>query len=273
MRNFDQLIESLANHGVPKKELKALRDMTGHLSRLDKYYARVGLPNLQSLKLQKILAQFMISSTAIFLLKKYTGKKILVVQGTARVLPGTHAYDRIVRLTRLAGPDWIIVHGGGGGIMDAARVGGLMGGSITVGLHFDSEFVINGASGTVDQINLYHTEFYSRMFAFLEYADAIVIDEGGLGTLQEKSWAEGCIQCGIHRAIPIFVLSKNFWKHLANHTDLLIEQKLASPQDQFLIRVVDDGKEEEVYSRIAAYYAARPDLVAAQLAALGVGGT
>ena len=273
MKDFEQLLEGLANYKVPKKPLKALRSMIDHLSRLDKHYAAIGLPDSQALKLQKILQQFVISSTAIFLLKKYTGKRVLVVQGTARAPIGTPAYDRIVRIVSLAGPDWIIVHGGGGGIMDAARVGGQLGGSITVGLHFDSEFVINGASGTIDPINLYHTEFYSRMFAFLEYADAILIDEGGLGTLQEKSWAEGCIQCGIHRTIPLFILSKKFWKHLVEHTDLLIEQKLVSPSDKDLIRVVDEGKEEEVFSRIEAYYAARPELVAAQAAALGVVGT
>ena len=107
MKHFEQLLESLVQFKVPQQKLDALRSMIDHLAALDTHYASVGLPNLQALKLQKILQQFLISSTAIFLLKKYTGKRILVVQGTARAAIGTPSYDRIVRITSLAGPDWI----------------------------------------------------------------------------------------------------------------------------------------------------------------------
>jgi len=269
MKHFNELLESLVQLKVPSEKLDALRDMVTHLDALENLYGRTGLPETSASKLQKILQQFLISSVAIFLLKKHTGKKILVIQGTARAPIGSPAYDRIVRIASLAGPDWIVVHGGGGGIMDAARVGGQRGGSITVGLHFDSEFVIAGMSGTTDQVNLYHTEFYSRMFAFLEYADAIIIDEGGLGTLQVKSWAEGCIQCGIHRAIPVFIMSKKFWTHVVEHIELLHDYKFVSESDRDLIRLVDEGEEEGVYARITAFYAARPDLVAQRKAQLG----
>jgi predicted Rossmann-fold nucleotide-binding protein len=130
--------------------------------------------------------------------------------------------------------------------------------------------VINGQSGVKDDVNLYHGEFYSRVFAFLEYADAVIIDMGGLGTLQEKAWAEGCIQCGVHNAVPIFVLSRTFWKHLTKHThEVLTKHNFISDSDRELIRLVEIGKEAEIYTRIKAYYDARPQLVAKLARLLG----
>jgi len=269
-KRFDDLVETLMRFNVPADKLEALRASIAHLEALEGIFAGVGMPDSATRKQLIMLQQFVISSSAIFLLKKYTGKKVLVIMGTARAPMGSRQYRRIVRLARLAGPDWIIVHGGGGGSMDAARVGGRLGGSIIVALNFDSEFVINGQSGVKDDVNLYHAEFYSRVFAFLEYADAIIIDMGGLGTLQEKAWAEGCIQCGVHNAVPMFVLSKTFWKHLTKHThDVLIKHKFISEDDRGLIRLVEIGKEAGIYDRIRAYYDARPELVLKQARALG----
>lgn len=264
MKNFDHLLETLKAFGVPLKRLDALKRMTERATAFANDFADAGLSQTSSSRLHTIIQSFLISSTAMFLLKKYTGKKVLVVWGSARgnvIFPGTVQYDRVERVCAMAGPDWIIVHGGGDAIMDAARQGGKRGGSITVALHFDSEYSYQGNKGVTDTVNLYHSEFYSRLFSFLEYADAVLIDEGGLGTLQEKSWAEGCVQCKFHEQLPIFTLCKSFYVNVKRHFQQLLEAKLCYEHDRDLMRHLEPGEEDQVFVRIAEYYARRPELV------------
>jgi predicted Rossmann-fold nucleotide-binding protein len=264
MKNFEHLLESLEGFGVPLKRLDALKRMIDTAASLKQDFADAGLSSVSSSRLQTIIQSFLISSTAMFLLKKYSGKQILVVWGSARgnvIYPGTVQYDRVERVCAMAGPGWIIVHGGGDAIMDAARQGGKRGGSPTVALHFDSEYSYQGNQGLTDTVNLYHSEFYSRLFSFLEYADAVLIDEGGLGTLQEKSWVEGCVQCKFHEQLPIFTLCKAFFANVRNHFQQLLEAKLCYERDRDLMRHVEPGEEDQVFARIAEYYARRPELV------------
>jgi predicted Rossmann-fold nucleotide-binding protein len=272
---IEQVISKLSGLGVPEEDgeghrpLDGLRQLAGHLEYLENFYAMMGVPDSEAAKQMRMHVRFNVSSNVMFLLKKYTGKKVLWVGGSARVLENTREFQRIVRVVQAAGPDWIIVHGGGGGIMLAARIGGQAGGSLTVGLKFVREAGINPGE-ELDHITLHHEEFYSRVYSMLEHADAIVIGLGGLGTLQEKAWAEGCIQCGIHRHIPIFVMCKKSWRFVTLHEQKLIGQGLMSPEDRDLFRLVDDGHEEEIYPRIKDYYAARPDEWAKRCAALGL---
>ncbi len=264
MKNFDLLIETLERLSVPKKRLDALNRIE-KASMFENDFVDVGLSQISSTRLLTIMRSFLVSSTAMFLIKKYSGKKILVVWGSARgnvIYPGTVQYERVERVCAMAGSDWIIVHGGGDAIMDAARQGGKRGNSITVALHFDSEYSYQqGKKGVTDTVNLYHSEFYSRLFSFLEYADAVVIDEGGLGTLQEKSWVEGCVQCKFHEELPIFTLCKAFYANVKNHFQQLLDANLCSERDRELIRHIEPGEEDQVFLRIAEYYARRPELV------------
>jgi predicted Rossmann-fold nucleotide-binding protein len=264
VKNFDHLIKTLEGFAVPRKRLEALKSMVEKASTFESDFGEAGLSLTSSTRLLTIMQSFLISSTAMFLLKKYSGKKVLVVWGSARgnvIFPGTVQYDRVERVCSMAGPEWMIVHGGGDAIMDAARQGGKRGGSITVALHFDSEYSYQGNKGVTDTVNLYHSEFYSRLFSFLEYADAVLIDEGGLGTLQEKSWAEGCVQCKFHEQLPIFTLCKAFFVNVKKHFQQVLDAQLCYESDRDLMRHVEPGEEDQVFERIAEYYARRPELV------------
>jgi predicted Rossmann-fold nucleotide-binding protein len=198
------------------------------------------------------------------LLKKRTGKRILVAYAAGRVKEGDALWPQILRVENIcgsAGEGWIVFAGGGPSGMKAAREGGKRGGSLVVASHFFSESAVQGKILSADHnLDLYFPEFYSREYVFAEVADAVLWGVSGYGGTGEGAGLLSKMQMKMHRQVPVFLLSAEVHKHVIAQTEMFQRDKLCSPTDDFF-RVLDTPEDDAaIFQRIEAYYAARPHL-------------
>ena len=135
----------------------------------------------------------------------------VTIFGSARLKPGTFAYESVKKLaaalTRM-GCD--IMSGGGPGLMQAANEGAL---SVdpkalhrSVGIRVDLPFeqTINPFVGQAYE----HRTFFSRLHHFMIISDAFVIVPGGIGTLLELSLAWQLLQVRKLYNTPLIFVGK-----------------------------------------------------------------
>jgi predicted Rossmann-fold nucleotide-binding protein len=277
--NFKELKSKLRGFGVPGKDIAPFEKLLGRTDTVLAEYTELlksapktprELYRLSIVKDKLKTCQEAISKRTIGLLKLHTGKRVLVVWGGARIKPNDPAYIRMVETIAKAGDGWIIIDGCGPGIMEAALRGAEAAGAIRIGLCMVSnkafESTLDCAKNPWKEAHdlcFDHHDLFSRVAAFLEFADAVIIGKSGLGGTQEKAWLEGSIQCGMMQPIPVFVFSPDYWHGSRAHFANMLKAGAVSAEDGDLIRFVPEGEELKVFDRINKYYAARPHLLVA----------
>jgi uncharacterized protein (TIGR00730 family) len=140
----------------------------------------------------------------------------VTIFGSARLKPGTHAYNEVKKLAaELTKMGCDIISGGGPGLMQAANEGALSVEStarkrsvgIRVELPFEQE--INPFVGQAYE----HRTFFSRLHHFMILSDAFVVVPGGIGTLLELSLAWQLLQVRKLYNTPLIVVGK-MWAEL-----------------------------------------------------------
>jgi uncharacterized protein (TIGR00730 family) len=135
----------------------------------------------------------------------------VTIFGSARLKPGTRAYNEVKRLAaELTKMGCDIISGGGPGLMQAANEGALSVEStarkrsvgIRVELPFEQE--INPFVGQAYE----HRTFFSRLHHFMIVSDAFVVVPGGIGTLLELSLAWQLLQVRKLYSTPLIVVGK-----------------------------------------------------------------
>ena len=161
--------------------------------------------------------------------KKITFKKIAFF-GDAAVLPESEYYQAAYHSAKkLAKQGYIIVNGGGPGIMDAATRGAeSVGGStesVTVYPEHATGFEGRYLSNVTDK-EIKTSNYIERMFKLMEESDVFLIFQGGTGTLSElgTAWVLAKLYYGHHKP---FLLVGAFWRPVigAIHDNLLIDAK------------------------------------------------
>lgn len=113
----------------------------------------------------------------------------------------------------LAREGYVIVYGGGPGVMQAATSGATKGGGETISITFDPVNApgyegkyIKNVTGT----EVVTTNYIERMFKLMEYGDAFIIFKGGSGTMSEfgTAWVLAKLYYGHHKP---FILYGDFW--------------------------------------------------------------
>ncbi|MDR3616539.1 MAG: LOG family protein [Candidatus Obscuribacterales bacterium] len=277
---FEEIQAKLLGFGVPADEIAPIEERLVELDTvLAKYNELMKPKNQKTLRENLALSmvrrklkgrQEALSTHVIGLLKLYTGYRVIVVWGGARIKPTSPAYIRMVEAISKAGPNTIVIDGCGPGIMEAAMLGAQDAKAIRIGLRMVSnkafETTLDASENRWAEGHTFcfdHHDFYSRVAAFLEFADAVIIGESGIGGTQEKAWVEGSIQCGMMNPIPVFVFSPDYWEGSRAHFNNMLKAGAVSDEDRDLIRFVPEGEEVNVYDRIKQYYAARPHLLCA----------
>lgn len=113
----------------------------------------------------------------------------------------------------LAREGFVIVDGGGPGVMEAATSGAAKGGGKTISVTFDP---VNAPGyegkyiGNVTDTEIVTTNYVERMFKLMEYGDIFIIFKGGSGTMSEfgTAWALAKLYFGHHKP---FILYGSFW--------------------------------------------------------------
>jgi uncharacterized protein (TIGR00730 family) len=140
----------------------------------------------------------------------------VTIFGSARLKPGSFAYDRVKELAaELTKMGCDIMSGGGPGLMQAANEGALLADphglhrsvGIRVELPFEQE--VNPFVGAAYE----HRTFFSRLHHFMIISDAFIVVPGGIGTLLELSLAWQLLQVRRLYNTPLIFVGK-MWAEL-----------------------------------------------------------
>ncbi len=138
--------------------------------------------------------------------------------------------------------DFVIVTGGGPGIMEAANRGAADAGGKSVGLNITLPHEQRPNPYITPSLCFQFRYFALRKMHFLLRAKALVAFPGGFGTLDELFETLTLLQTGKVSGITIVLVGRAFWDRLINWT-MLVEEGLVSPEDLALFHYAETARE------------------------------
>jgi len=151
--------------------------------------------------------------------------------------------------------DFVVVTGGGPGIMEAANRGAFEAGARSIGLNITLPFEQRPNPFISPELAFRFHYYALRKMHFLLRARAMVAFPGGYGTLDELFEVLTLVQTGKMKRIPIVLLGKRFW-HEAVGFDYLAAEGFIQEKDLELITCVD--KAEEIVEILEDFYRGEP---------------
>lgn len=126
--------------------------------------------------------------------------------------------------------DYVVVTGGGGGIMEAGNLGAADAGAKSIGLNISLPFE-QTPNPYISPELIFHFHYFSiRKMHFLLRAKALCAFPGGYGTLDEIFETLALVQTEKIRPMPVILFGREFWERLINW-EQLVECQLACPRD------------------------------------------
>jgi len=141
---------------------------------------------------------------------------------------------------------FVIVTGGGGGIMEAGNRGAAQVGGRSIGLNITLPFEQAPNPYITEELSFQFHYFSVRKMHFLKRAKALVALPGGFGTMDELFEALTLIQTHKISPIPVVLFGRDFWEQLINW-NLFVNEGLISPDDLDLIRFCETAEEAWEY--------------------------
>jgi len=151
--------------------------------------------------------------------------------------------------------DFVVVTGGGPGIMEAANRGAFEAGARSIGLNITLPHEQKPNPFISPELAFRFRYFALRKMHFLLRARALVAFPGGYGTLDELFEVLTLVQTGKMARIPIVLVDRTFWCRVVDF-DYLVEEGFVSAQDVQLFTRVDTA--EEIVAALEAFYSGRP---------------
>jgi uncharacterized protein (TIGR00730 family) len=189
-----------------------------------------------------------------------------------RILAKAHFYEAARQFTYLVASqyrqdhqqEFVVVTGGGPGIMEAANRGAYEAGADSIGLNITlpAEQVPNPYI-TPELCFQFHY-FALRKMHFLLRAKALVIFPGGFGTLDELFDALTLRQTNRMQEIPIILYSQQYWQKVLDFQFLADEGVIA---DEHLELFSYAETPQEAWHQVLSFHAARGDETAKRLLA------
>ncbi|WP_298017787.1 TIGR00730 family Rossman fold protein [uncultured Castellaniella sp.] len=138
--------------------------------------------------------------------------------------------------------DFVVVTGGGPGIMEAANRGAFEVGARSIGFNVSlpHEQVPNPYISPELAFRCHY--FALRKMHFLLHARGLVAFPGGYGTLDELFEVLTLIQTGKMEPIPVVLVGRDFWSRTIGF-DYLVDEGYIAPKDVDLFTCVDDAEE------------------------------
>jgi uncharacterized protein (TIGR00730 family) len=146
-----------------------------------------------------------------------------------RVMANSHFYDEAREFGRLVSHrcqaeegkcDFVVMTGGGPGVMEAANRGAFDIGAKSVGLNIELPHEQEPNPYITPDLCLQFHYFAMRKFHFVLRAAALVIFPGGFGTLDELFDALTLRQTGRMQEIPIIMYGTEYWNRIINFREL-----------------------------------------------------
>jgi uncharacterized protein (TIGR00730 family) len=220
---------------------------------------------LELLKPEMILAERGIRSTVVL----FGGARIPEPGGEAwaaknetqqkNLLANAKYYDEARRFARLCSEysattyyrEFVVVTGGGPGVMEAGNRGAADCGAPSIGLNIVLPHEQAPNEYVTPELCFNFHYFAIRKMHFIMRAKAVAVFPGGFGTMDEFFETLTLIQTGRMERVPVILFGKEFWSKAIN-LDYLAEQGTISPGDQDIIMSVDTA--DEAWDGIKSFY-------------------
>jgi len=138
--------------------------------------------------------------------------------------------------------EYVVVTGGGPGIMEAGNLGAKQVGADSIAFNIVLPHEQAPNLHVTPELCFNFHYFATRKIHFLLRAKVVAIFPGGFGTLDEFFETLTLIQTGRMEKIPLLMFGKSFWDKAINF-EALAEAGTISPNDTDLITIVDSAKE------------------------------
>lgn len=196
---------------------------------------------------------------------RFTGKifgpyrtvRKVTVFGSARTQPDEPIYKIAQQFgKKLAGAGYMVITGGGGGIMQAVNEGAGPENSFGVNISLPFEQKPNPVVMGNPRLITYKY-FFNRKVAFLKEADAVALFPGGFGTLDEAMETLTLLQTGKHNPLPLVLVDEpgegTYWKRFKEFLEKeLLDQDYICKTDFDFFECVDSV--DEAVARINHFY-------------------
>ncbi len=163
--------------------------------------------------------------------------------GSARVKEGSRYYELARRVgSAIAREGFVVVTGGGPGIMEAASRGAKEAGGRTLGANIILPFE-QRANPWIDRVVVFYY-FFVRKVMLVKYSYAYVVMPGGLGTLDEMTEALTLIQTQKLYDFPVVLVGVEYWKGLTTWLQSTpVAEGMIAKEDLRFFSVTDDPEE------------------------------
>ena len=159
-------------------------------------------------------------------------------------------YDEARRFAQLASEasaasdfkEFVVVTGGGPGVMEAGNRGAADVGAPSIGLNIVLPHEQAPNLYVTPDLSFNFHYFATRKIHFLLRAKAVAVFPGGFGTLDEFFETLTLIQTGRMERVPMLLFGKHFWEKVIN-LEALAEAGTISPNDPDLFTIVDTAEE------------------------------
>lgn len=167
----------------------------------------------------------------------------VTVFGSARFSEGHPHYELARALgRRLAESGYVVMTGGGPGIMEAANRGAKEGGGLSLGCNIKLPMEQKPNPYLDDFVELEY--FFIRKVILVKYSCAFAVLPGGFGTLDEAFEVLTLIQTGKLENFPVVSMGGDFWGHLRTFLEnSLVAEATIDLEDLDLIHGTDDVEE------------------------------
>jgi uncharacterized protein (TIGR00730 family) len=191
------------------------------------------------------------------------GMRKVTVFGSARCRPDSPGYRQAVAFGgEMARRGWLVITGGGEGIMEAAHVGA--GQEMAMGINILLPFEQPDNPVIAGDAKLIHVKyFFTRKLLFVKEADGVALFPGGFGTLDESFEVLTLLQTGKSRLFPIVLVDEpggDYWRLWAEFVERhLLGRGWISREDLVFFRVTDNAGEaaEEILGFYRVYHSMR----------------
>jgi uncharacterized protein (TIGR00730 family) len=185
----------------------------------------------------------------------YRSRRKVSIFGSARTERNEPIYKKCARFSRLlADKGFMIITGGGGGIMEAGNEGAGSENSFAVNIRLPFEQQPNPVMLENPRLITYKY-FFTRKVAFVKETDAIAVFPGGFGTMDEAMEVFTLIQTGKTSPKPLVLIddADGYWHSWFDFMkSFMLGKGLISAEDFSIFTITQD--EEEAVQVIEDFY-------------------
>jgi uncharacterized protein (TIGR00730 family) len=208
---------------------------------------RMGREGLDRLDLKIVSATLKELRYAFEVFGPYRSVPKAAVFGSARTPPGDPAYEAAVQLgAALARAGWMVITGGGPGIMTAAMEGAGPDHSFAVSIALPFE-PASGASALPDGRSVHFRYFFNRKLTFMKESSGFVLLPGGFGTLDEAFELLTLLQTGREMPSPVVLFEPHgdaYWRSFRHFLEVeLSDPGLVRTEDLSMFTITSDVDE------------------------------